>query len=463
MINKKQRKRRIIFADRESGLEAVPFAVSIVAHVIKVGNKRVKFKFPFWAFSIPAGTSSGTEWISNKGYETEAIKILKYIKKPEGLNYFNKIEKQITKEEKILEKIARQVCCKLSVFTDKELVRTYEKFMEQYSYYYGLGILTFLYEEILSKKLIDSLVLRYPAIVNNLDYLLKGSYSSFMFKSERALIKISQERKEISRQKLINKYKENFFYIRSNYWHSPLVDDKFIFGRLKHLKKAEEDKISHFKLKLMPWETQVVSLFKISEAIHDKRKQINMIGSYTMFRFIEELSVRRKIQLTLAKRAYWFEFRDLLMNTQLVLARLKKRQEVCIGYENKKDFYFDYLAVKEKKNEVFNRKEFNGVPASPGLYKGLVRLVLTRKDLEDFKNKEILVAAMTRPEFFPVMKKAGAIITDEGGLTCHAAIIARELKKPCIIGTKNATNFLCNGDEIEVNANKGIIKIIKRK
>ena len=68
---------------------------------------------------------------------------------------------------------------------------------------------------------------------------------------------------------------------------------------------------------------------------------------------------------------------------------------------------------------------------------------------------------MTRPEFLPLMSKASAFITDEGGITCHAAIVAREMKKPCIIGTKIGTKALKDGDMIEVDADKGVVKIIK--
>jgi pyruvate,water dikinase len=68
---------------------------------------------------------------------------------------------------------------------------------------------------------------------------------------------------------------------------------------------------------------------------------------------------------------------------------------------------------------------------------------------------------MTRPEFVPLMKKAIAIVTDEGGITCHAAIVSRELKKPCIIGTKVATQVLKDGDMVEVDANSGIVRILK--
>jgi len=69
---------------------------------------------------------------------------------------------------------------------------------------------------------------------------------------------------------------------------------------------------------------------------------------------------------------------------------------------------------------------------------------------------------MTRPEFVPLMKKAAAIITDEGGITSHAAIISREMNIPCIIGTKIATKIFKDGDLVEVDADKGIVKILKK-
>ena len=71
------------------------------------------------------------------------------------------------------------------------------------------------------------------------------------------------------------------------------------------------------------------------------------------------------------------------------------------------------------------------------------------------------MANQTTPEFVPAMKKAAAIVTDQGGITGHASIIARELKVPCIVGVKNATKVLKDGMMVEVDANKGVVKIIK--
>ncbi|MEK7083758.1 MAG: PEP-utilizing enzyme, partial [Patescibacteria group bacterium] len=83
------------------------------------------------------------------------------------------------------------------------------------------------------------------------------------------------------------------------------------------------------------------------------------------------------------------------------------------------------------------------------------------KEQREVQQGDILVTSMTTPDFLPAMERAAAFVTDEGGITCHAAIIAREMKKPCIIGTKTATKQLKNGDMIEVDAIQGIVKKIK--
>ena len=83
------------------------------------------------------------------------------------------------------------------------------------------------------------------------------------------------------------------------------------------------------------------------------------------------------------------------------------------------------------------------------------------KEIAEFKEGEILVANQTTPEFVVAMKKAAAVVTDQGGVTAHAAIISRELKVPCIVGTKNATRILKTGDMVEVDAEKGVVTILK--
>ncbi len=93
--------------------------------------------------------------------------------------------------------------------------------------------------------------------------------------------------------------------------------------------------------------------------------------------------------------------------------------------------------------------------------RGHVKIVTHPNDLQKVNLGDILVAQMTLPSFISAMQKASAFVTDEGSITCHAAIVAREMKKPCIIGTKNATKLLKDGDLVEVDANIGIVSILK--
>lgn len=113
------------------------------------------------------------------------------------------------------------------------------------------------------------------------------------------------------------------------------------------------------------------------------------------------------------------------------------------------------------KIKKFDSAILQGSIAQKGIARGFVRRVMGHKQIGEFKQGEILVSSMTIPDFLPAMKKAAAIVTNEGGVLCHAAILARELQKPCIIGTKFATHILRDGDYIEVDANNGIIKFLK--
>lgn len=121
--------------------------------------------------------------------------------------------------------------------------------------------------------------------------------------------------------------------------------------------------------------------------------------------------------------------------------------------------YYKLLLLSERE---IKSKTISGSIAYPGKAKGKIRILINRKDITKFIKGEILVTISSNPELLPAIKKARAIIADEGGIACHASIISRELKIPCIVGTKNATRILQNGDLVEVDANNGTINILKR-
>ncbi|MEM0083332.1 MAG: phosphoenolpyruvate synthase, partial [Candidatus Nezhaarchaeales archaeon] len=99
-----------------------------------------------------------------------------------------------------------------------------------------------------------------------------------------------------------------------------------------------------------------------------------------------------------------------------------------------------------------------GLPASPGVYAGKAKIVFSPEDAaKKIQKGDILVTKMTNPDWVPYMRLAGAIVTDEGGMTCHAAIVSRELGIPCIVGSKDATKLLRDGETYTVDARSGVI------
>ena len=114
-----------------------------------------------------------------------------------------------------------------------------------------------------------------------------------------------------------------------------------------------------------------------------------------------------------------------------------------------------------------DRKDINqiedGQIAWPGIVSGRARIVKSVEDIGKVERGDIMVSVMTFPNFVPAMERASAFVTDEGGILCHAAIVAREMQKPCIVGTQNATRVLKDGDLVEVDAEAGVIRIVQRK
>ena len=113
-----------------------------------------------------------------------------------------------------------------------------------------------------------------------------------------------------------------------------------------------------------------------------------------------------------------------------------------------------------EEKRYFNIIEVKGLVAKSGKVQGRVKIVLTPKECFKVQKGDILVATMSTPDFLPAMGKAAAFVTDIGGITCHAAIVAREMNKPCIIGTEIATKVFKDSDLVDVDAEKGIVRKI---
>ncbi|MBU5669341.1 phosphoenolpyruvate synthase [Peptoniphilus sp. MSJ-1] len=134
-----------------------------------------------------------------------------------------------------------------------------------------------------------------------------------------------------------------------------------------------------------------------------------------------------------------------------------------------KEFYFlqsrPITTLGDKKEEKLVTLA-KGLPASPGIGRGEVKLIKDISEINLVEEGDILVTGMTNPDMVPAMRKCAAVVTDEGGRTCHAAIVSRELQIPCIVGAKSATKSLKNGMTVTVDATRGVVyegEVLKEK
>jgi pyruvate,water dikinase len=121
---------------------------------------------------------------------------------------------------------------------------------------------------------------------------------------------------------------------------------------------------------------------------------------------------------------------------------------------------FNHIEASLKKQSA--KTEHTGICASPGRVSGKVRIVASPAQNNKVKSGDILVTYATTVDYLPAMKKAAAFITEAGGLTCHAAVVAREFGVPCIVSLPGAMKKFKDGQLIEVNASEGTVKVVAK-
>jgi phosphohistidine swiveling domain-containing protein len=221
-----------------------------------------------------------------------------------------------------------------------------------------------------------------------------------------------------------------------------------------------------------PWFEAMWWFFQMDE---DKVKDLDLKSLEKARMFTDTLCngsdtvIRKSLKKIYSKLG---ELSSVLSTQEILIGKLPTESELI---KRDKGYFFgnNQLLVGKNRSDVekifkikFKVKKFDsavlqGNVAQMGVVRGFVRRVMGHKQIGELKEGEILVSSMTIPDFLPAMKKAAAIVTNEGGVLCHAAILARELQKPCITGTRFATHILRDGDYVEVDANNGIVKFIK--
>lgn len=250
-------------------------------------------------------------------------------------------------------------------------------------------------------------------------------------------------------------------------------DVRLLIEKRDYLTLQDLPKISRLIGKIMSFYMFVVSDKFVEarpEAWESRRLSEGIL--YTMDELIEKLVKvmleEKKYDPKLAHFLLSEEIENICVGKKVDVYSIQKRSNRYIINRSKVIVDYDFISFCKKhswdnpedQNVSNSQKELKGQVANSGMARGKVVIVHSRNDLEKVKRGTILVSTMTNINYLIAAKKAAAIVTDEGGVTCHAAILSREINKPCVVGTKTATHILKNGDLVEVDALQGTIKII---
>ena len=208
-----------------------------------------------------------------------------------------------------------------------------------------------------------------------------------------------------------------------------------------YIAKLSSEKYYHSK-KITLKEKQKIEKWRNDDSL-------NMAENLTLRRLLKQFKIQSKILDYLT----YNEVLSIISGKKINEQQVRKRfgQPWSLKQDGNKITFYPEDLEPTSKQQIPNTK----------IIKGKIAFGIKKK-IRGKVGKDIMVAIMTKPNMIPQMKKMKAVITDEGGVLCHAAITAREFKIPTIIGTKIATQVLKDGDIVEVDANQGKVKVIKR-
>ena len=233
--------------------------------------------------------------------------------------------------------------------------------------------------------------------------------------------------------------------------------------RSEHIKSEKKKLIK--SLKLGEKAVSLINAVEVFAKMQDDRKKCVLISNSYQKKFLHEIGKRSGFSDREMDYTIFPEMESVLQgrfDKDVLYRRMKA--SLCIEKLDKAVVFDSDIALGVFKN-AFEKdvphNEIKGMCASPGKARGTAKIILKVHDLVSVDAGDIIVTSMTRPDMIVALKKAKGIITDEGGVTSHAAVISREMGIPCIIGTKHATSIIKNGDLVELDADKGIARIVK--
>lgn len=312
---------------------------------------------------------------------------------------------------------------------------------------------------------------------------------TFYRQEEKDLIEIFKMNEERQGEEL-KRHQQEYFWIYNSYLEAKVLNVAYFKHNLDKLKKENVEQllssINNYSKEIEEEKKKIIERLELDETsktwirsieefglLQDIRKKYNFIADHYLELFAEEIGKRKGVSKDDLKILLPEELKSLLKDKlDKNVIRERKPLFVISAVTDKMEFLTGKKAEQMKllysviKN-IDQSRAIQGVVASRGksyYFRGVAKIALSPDEaVEKIKEGEILVTPMTSPDYIIAMRKAGAIITDEGGILCHAAIVSRELRITCIVGTEVATKMIRDGDVIEIHGGKGTVKIIEHK
>ncbi len=409
------------------------------------------------------------------------------------LNHFSADRNNPTKIKALIEEISEAVVQKLESLNLADLKS--EELNELIQYYYTqfsiLGRLA-AYLRHIDRGLRWEIENKYRNEVNSSDYLQYAPVDvqiSYASQEELAVlelaVQIDQKKTKLDSndfEKTLRKIWENYHWLGLGYYSEPIktVNDYRqavlaaaetkpaerileIGSIFNQTKKQREKIIGKCGARLRILADIAAQLSTLKDLYKFRMNRMILSASFVF----DEIAARKKVSKELVRDLLPEEMGAFIsgepLDKKLVAERVKQsivigkipEMSILIGDET----LFFYALYFKQSNKL---TVLSGRVASHGHGRGRVRVVFGHEDFSKFRTGEILVVANTSPDFIPIMKQATAIVAEDGGITSHVSINSRELNIPCVVGVNDATTLLKDGDLVEVDADRGVVRILEK-
>ena len=396
----------------------------------------------------------------------------KYLEKPDN---YEKFEDQFIKFGSQYVKNAKDIFkTNFSKKNNRELRKIYFDYQKKNLKYAPFIWIQFIINDFFANYAVEIIRLKSAGTNKNVNELTGIILAPYKKASPAKLIKIANDWENFNMVEKEKIYKKFRWLPCMDLHNKPWTKEGFFLHINEFASSTKKEILSYGqlmkKIKFTAKEKNIINIAKRLAYLKDLKDDFRRQGIFHAQPLFGQIAERIGGSISDVSYLLQEEIEELLKEN-------KKLSKTTVS-ERKKGFVIYYDSAKKircqsgndiemgiKKFGLEFEKEFvqeiKGRSAFYGKARGKVVIVKSVSDLNKVKKGDILVSITTHPDYVPAMQKAKAIVTDEGGITCHAAIVSRELKKPCIVGTKIATKVLKDGDLVEVNADKGAVEIIK--